>query len=109
MRRLVTLLFIAAVLLTACGSSINQQSTGEWQYSFADSTGAYSDKLEDLTTVDEHTADGVPKSNVEILIERIQKIQTELPAHDAMSEEEAAFLEGAEQHFAAIGARHHRR
>lgn len=72
-------------------------------------SGAYSDKLEDLTTVDEHTADGVPKSNVEILIERIQKIQTELPAHDAMSEEEAAFLEGAEQHFAAIGARHHRR
>lgn len=72
-------------------------------------SGAYSDKLEDLTTVDENTADGVPKSNVEILIERIQKIQTELPAHDAMSEEEAAFLEGAEQHFAAIGARHHRR
>ena len=72
-------------------------------------SGAYSDKLEDLTTVDEHTADGVPKSNVEILIERIQKIQTELPAHDAMSEEEAAFLEGAEQHFAAIGARHPRR
>ncbi|MBQ2277279.1 MAG: cation:proton antiporter [Clostridia bacterium] len=72
-------------------------------------SGAYSDKLEDLTTVDENTADGIPKSNVEILIERIQKIQTELPAHDAMSEEEAAFLEGAEQHFAAIGARHHRR
>lgn len=39
MRRLVTLLFFAAVLLTACGSSIDQQSTGEWQYSFADSTG----------------------------------------------------------------------
>ena len=72
-------------------------------------SGAYSDKLEDLTTVDENTADGVPKSNVEILIERISKIQQELPAHDAMSEEEAAFLEGAEQHFAAIGARHHRR
>lgn len=72
-------------------------------------SGAYSDKLEDLTIVDEHTADGAPKSNVEILIERIQKIQQELPAHNAMSEEEAAFLEGAEQHFAAIGARHHRK
>ncbi len=72
-------------------------------------SGAYSDKLEDLTTVEENTADGVPKSNVEILIERIQKIQQELPSHNTMSEEEAAFLEGAEQHFAAIGARHHRR
>ncbi len=70
-------------------------------------SGAYSDKLEDLTTVEEHTADGEPKSNVEILIERIQKIQQELPSHNAMSEEEAAFLEGAEEHFAAMGARHH--
>jgi len=70
-------------------------------------SGAYSDKLEDLTTVEEQTEEGEPKSNVEILIERIQKIQKELPAHNTMSEEEAAFLEGAEQHFAAIGARHH--
>lgn len=70
-------------------------------------SGAYSDKLEDLTTVEEQTAEGEPKSNVEILIERIQKIQQELPAHNTMSEEEAAFLEGAEQHFAAMGARHH--
>ena len=70
-------------------------------------SGAYSDKLEDLTSVEEHTEEGTPKSNVEILIERIQKIQQELPAHTHMSEEEAAFLEGAEEHFAAIGARHH--
>ncbi|MBQ9718825.1 MAG: cation:proton antiporter [Clostridia bacterium] len=70
-------------------------------------SGAYSDKLEDLTTVEEQTEEGEPKSNVEILIERIQKIQQELPAHNTMSEEEAAFLEGAEQHFAAMGARHH--
>ena len=70
-------------------------------------SGAYSDKLEDLTNVEEQTAEGEPKSNVEILIERIQKIQQELPAHNSMSEEEAAFLEGAEQHFAAMGARHH--
>ncbi len=70
-------------------------------------SGAYSDKLEDLTTVEEHTADGELKSNVEILIERIQKIQQDLPSHNAMSEEEAAFLEGAEEHFAAMGARHH--
>ena len=70
-------------------------------------SGSYSDKLEDLTTVDEHTADGDPRPSVEILIERIQKIQQELPGHNAMSEEEAAFLEGAEEQFAAIGARHH--
>lgn len=71
-------------------------------------SGAYSDKLEDLTTVEEHNEEGEPKSNVEILIERIQKIQQELPAHGkTMSEEEAAFLEGAEEHLAAMGARHH--
>ncbi len=69
-------------------------------------SGAYSDKLEDLTDVEEHTAEGVPKSNVEILIERIQAIQKELPSHDPpMSEEEQAFLEGAEEQFAAMGAR----
>ena len=70
-------------------------------------SGAYSTKLEDLTTVEEHTEEGEPKSNVEILIERIQKIQKELPGHSTMSEEEAAFLEGAEEHLAAMGARHH--
>ncbi len=69
-------------------------------------SGAYSDKLEDLTDVEEHTAEGTPKSNVEILIERIQAIQKELPSHNpTMSEEEQAFLEGAEEQFAALGAR----
>ncbi len=70
-------------------------------------SGAYSNKLEDLTTVEEHNEEGNPKSNVEILIERIQKIQQELPGHSTMSEEEAAFLEGAEEQLAAMGARHH--
>lgn len=70
-------------------------------------SGAYSNKLEDLTVVEEHTEEGEPKSNVEILIERIQKIQQELPGHSTMSEEEQAFLEGAEEQFAAMGARHH--
>ena len=47
------------------------------------------------------TADGTvapPQSEVERLIARIDAIQKELPAHtNAMSEEEQAFMEGAEE------------
>lgn len=69
-------------------------------------SGSYSDKIEDLAPVDTHTDDGRKKSDVEILIERIQKIQTELPPHvqDAQSEAEQAFTEAAEEHFSTIGS-----
>lgn len=44
-------------------------------------------------------ATGAQKSEVELLIERIQKIQTELPPHVGLPEEEAeaAFTEAAEE------------
>ena len=62
---------------------------------------SYSTKLEDLAPVAEVTETGEKKSDVQLLIERIRKIQQTLPEHRAaMSEEEAAFTEAAEEHFA---------
>lgn len=56
---------------------------------------SYSTRLEDLVQVSEKTADGKEKSQVELLIDRIQKIQKELPAH-TINEAEEAFTEAAE-------------
>lgn len=62
---------------------------------------SYSTRLEDLAPVEEVTETGQKKTDVQLLIERIQKIQQTLPEHEAaMSEEEAAFTEAAEEHFA---------
>ena len=68
-------------------------------------SGSYSTKLEDLTDVAQTTQTGEQKSEVQLLIERIEKIQTQLPEHpDAMSEEEAAFTEAAEEQLAQTQA-----
>lgn len=65
-------------------------------------TGSYSDKLEDLAPVGEITPSGEPRSEVEILIERIRKIQERIPPHELHEhEDEAAFTEAAEQYEAA--------
>ena len=62
---------------------------------------SYSTKLEDLAQVEEITETGEKKTDVQLLIERIRKIQQTLPEHQLpMSEEEAAFTEAAEEHFA---------
>lgn len=62
---------------------------------------SYSTRLEDLAPVEPVTEAGQPKNDVQLLIERIQKIQESLPEHEpAVSEEEAAFTEAAEEHFA---------
>ena len=46
---------------------------------------------------------GCPKSEVERLIERINAIQSELPAHRAVYyEDEKAFSDAAEEHYAAL-------
>lgn len=60
---------------------------------------SYSNKLEDLAVVEERTETGEAKTDVQLLIERIEKIRAELPVweHPEMSEEEAAFLEAAEE------------
>lgn len=56
---------------------------------------SYSNKLEDITPVESQTIEGKPKTEVELLIERIQKIQAELKKEE-LSEEEQAFTEAAE-------------
>ena len=61
-------------------------------------SGSYSDKLEELAPVEETTETGEVKTQLELLIERIQKIQEELPAH-TVSEDEKAFTEAAEEHY----------
>ena len=58
---------------------------------------SYSNKLEDLTS-DIEIEPEKKQSEVELLIQRIQEIQKELPRHTKdMSEEEEAFLEAAEE------------
>ena len=60
-------------------------------------SGSYSNKLEDIVEVTAVTEDGKEKTALELLIERIQKIQEELPPHP-FAEEEQAFTEAAEQY-----------
>ena len=64
-------------------------------------SGAFSTNIEDIIEVSPSTEDGRIKTDIELLIERIQRIQTELPPHvqDAQSEAEQAFTEAAEEHF----------
>lgn len=68
---------------------------------------SYSNKLEDIVPaqeVQEVDENGKPKSAVELLIQRIQAIQEELPRRCAVSEEEQAFLEAAEDQIAALSS-----
>ena len=62
-------------------------------------SGSYSNKLEEKVEVEETTAEGVPKTEVQLLIERIARIQSELPPHDPEGENERAFTEAAEEYY----------
>ena len=65
-------------------------------------SGSYSTKLEDLAPVDSTTPTGEAKSEVELLIERIRKIQETIPPHELHAhDEEQAFTEAAEEQYAA--------
>ncbi len=66
---------------------------------------SYSNKLEDLVSVEETGENGTKKSELELLIERIQQIQVELPSH-TVNEEEAAYTEAAENHDRAEAEAH---
>lgn len=59
---------------------------------------SYSNDLEDLTEVNIIKDDGTTKNDIEILIERINKIQSTIPKHEE-SEEEKAFTEAAEEQY----------
>lgn len=60
-------------------------------------SGSYSERLEDVVSVEEQGENGEQKSSLELLIERIEKIQKELPAHE-INENEEAFTEAAERY-----------
>ena len=60
---------------------------------------SYSTKIEEIAPIEESAE---PKSEVEILIERINKIQKELPAHN-LPDAEQAFTEAAEEQLEAMG------
>ena len=60
---------------------------------------SYSTKIEEVAPIEESAE---PKSEVEILIERINKIQKELPAHN-LPDAEQAFTEAAEEQLEAMG------
>lgn len=66
---------------------------------------SYSTKLEDIVPAEEVDDNGKQKSAVELLIERIQAIQTEMTHMDG-SDEEQAFLEAAEEQIAALRSIH---
>ena len=61
-------------------------------------TGSYSEVLEDLVTVEEFDENGEKKSELDMLIERIQKIQEEIPSHYE-NEAEQAFTSAAEEQY----------
>jgi len=68
-------------------------------------SGSYSNKLEDLVTVNESTPEGAQKSELDLLIERIQKIQEEIPKWN-VNEDEHAYTEEAERHFESLAQDH---
>lgn len=71
---------------------------------------SYSNDLDMITEVSPVTESGTPKTPVEILIERLQQIQKELPSHGPReSEEEIAFLQAAEEQYQAAEAFSHGR
>ena len=61
-------------------------------------SGSYSNELEKMAPVSEVTETGEKKSEVDLLIERIRKIQDELPEHTE-NENERAFTEAAEEYY----------
>ena len=67
-------------------------------------SGSFSDKIEDLAPVQTVDDQGKPKREVDILIERIQRIRAEIPAIEKveMSPEEQAFMDAADEQYEAL-------
>ena len=64
---------------------------------------SYSTKLEEIVPLEEQSAAG-EKNSLELLIERIQKIQLEL-AQEPINEEESAFTQAAEEHLHSLSVK----
>lgn len=60
---------------------------------------SYSNKLDDIVTVDMVDENGAIKSDVDLLIEKINKIQEQIPKHEEVSEEERAFTEASMEQY----------
>lgn len=74
-------------------------------------SGSISDRIEDIAPVDTLDSEGKPRREVDILIERIQKIRAELPRRDhaEISPEEQAFTEASEDQYEAMYELHRSR
>ena len=64
---------------------------------------SYSDELETLAPVEPEKPDGEKKTEVELLIERIRKIQEELPKRE-IDENEQAFTSAALEHYETMNS-----
>ncbi len=64
-------------------------------------SGSYSNKIENLTIVPEQDDTGQARPAVDILIDRIQEIQKEIPDHKTIPEDEQAFMQAIEEQYAA--------
>lgn len=62
---------------------------------------SYSNVLEEIVEVEATTETGEAKSSLDMLIERIQKIQEEIPQH-TVNEEELAFTQAAEEQYEPV-------
>ena len=62
---------------------------------------SYSNVLEEIVEVEATTEPGEAKSSLDMLIERIQKIQEEIPQH-TVNEEELAFTQAAEEQYEPV-------
>lgn len=74
-------------------------------------SGSISDKIEDIVPVETVDKDGNPRREVDILIERIQKIRAEIPEREKAepTPEEEAFTEAAEEQYEAMYDLHRHR
>lgn len=74
-------------------------------------SGSISDKIEDIAPVETLDSDGKPRREVDILIERIQKIRAEIPEPERteISPEEQAFTEASEEQYEAMYELHRNR
>lgn len=71
-------------------------------------SGSYSNKIEDIVEVPQFDETGKQKTSLQLLIERIQAIQEELPKH-TVSEEEMAFTSAAEEQYEMLSYRRNHR
>lgn len=65
-------------------------------------SGSYSNAIEDMVEVEQVTPEGAEKTELQLLIERIGKIQEELPKRE-IDENEQAFTSASEEYFEALG------